>query len=103
MTAMLHKPNGWNEPLNQMTEEEWQEYFRLREDLDVEYSEEELDEALLKINQLLKNKNNQEAEILLAKIPADPRLAYRWKLGLGLKEVMYLNLSDAKKAFPDEF
>ena len=57
MTDMLHKPNGWNEPLNQMTEEEWQEYFRLREDLDVEYSEEELDEALLKINQLLKNKN----------------------------------------------
>ena len=40
MTDMLHKPNGWNEPLNQMTEEEWQEYFRLREDLDVEYSEE---------------------------------------------------------------
>ena len=53
MTYMLHKPNGWNEPLNQMTEEEWKEYFRLREDLDMEYSEEELEKALLKINVLL--------------------------------------------------
>ena len=52
---------------------------------------------------ILSDKNNQEAEMLLAKIPADPRLAYRWKLGLGLKEVMYLNLSDDKQAFPDEF
>ena len=42
MTDMLHKPIGWDEPLNQMTEEEWKEYFRLRKELDVEYSEEEL-------------------------------------------------------------
>ena len=35
MTDMLHKPNGWDSPLNQMTEEEWKEYFRLREDLDM--------------------------------------------------------------------
>ena len=45
MTDMQHKPNGWNEPLNRMTEEEWKEYFRLREQLDVEYTEEELDKA----------------------------------------------------------
>ena len=25
MTDMLHKPIGWDEPLNQMTEEEWKE------------------------------------------------------------------------------
>ena len=36
MTDMLHKPNGWNEPQNIMSEDEWREYFRLREVLDVE-------------------------------------------------------------------
>ena len=30
MTDMLHKPIGWDDPLNQMTDGEWQEYFRLR-------------------------------------------------------------------------
>ena len=103
MTDMQHKPNGWNVPLNRMTEEEWKEYFRLREELDVEYTEAEIDEALLKINEYLKNKQDREAEELLAKIPTDPRLAYKIKIGLGLKEVMYLNLSDAKKEFPGEF
>ena len=103
MTDLLHKPNGWNEPLNQMTEEEWQEYFRLREDLDVEYSEEELEKALLKINELLKNKCDREAEELMFSIPLEPFYAYRLKLGLGLKEVMYHNLSSAKKEFPGEF
>ena len=42
MTDMLHKPNGWNEPQNIMSEDEWREYFRLREVLDVEMNEEEL-------------------------------------------------------------
>ena len=42
MTDMLHKPNGWDEPLNQMTDDEWKEYFRLRKELDVEMTEEEL-------------------------------------------------------------
>ena len=26
MTDMLHKPIGWDDPLNQMSEEEWKEY-----------------------------------------------------------------------------
>ena len=42
MTDIQHKPNGWNEPLNQMTEDEWKEYFCLRKELDVEMTEEEL-------------------------------------------------------------
>ena len=42
MTDMLHKPIGWDDPLNQMTEEEWKEYFRLREELDVEMNNEEI-------------------------------------------------------------
>ena len=42
-------------PKNQMTEEEWKEYFRLREDLDMEYSEEELEKADIIIDVSQKN------------------------------------------------
>ena len=103
MTDMQHKPNGWNEPLNRMTDDEWKEYFRLREELDVEYTEEELDKALLKINELLENKNDKEAEDLMLAIPLEPYYAYQLKLGLGIKRVMFYNLSFAKKEFPGEF
>ena len=103
MTDINHKPNGWNEPLNQMTDDEWKEYFRLREELDVEYTEEELDKALLKINELLENKNDKEAEDLMLAIPLEPYYAYQLKLGLGIKRVMFYNLSLAKKEFPGEF
>lgn len=103
MTDMQHKPNGWNEPLNQMTEDEWKEYFRLREELDVEMSDEEVLDSLKKVNMLLTNHKEKEAQDLMAIIPVDSRLAYFWKKGLGLKEVMYLNLSEAKRDFPNEF
>ena len=69
MTDMRHKPNGWNEPLNRMTEEEWKEYFRLREELDVEMSDEELKASLLKVNTLLKTNKKEEAKQLMFIIP----------------------------------
>lgn len=53
MTDLLHKPKGWNDPINQMSEEEWKEYFRLREELDVEMSMEEIIATLRKIDDLL--------------------------------------------------
>ena len=103
MTDMLHKPNGWNSPLNHMTEDEWKEYFRLREELDVVMSEDEVADALNKVNELLTQHKESEAQDLMSIIPVDPRLAYFWKKCGGLKEVMYLNLSEAKRTFPDEF
>ena len=103
MTDMLHKPIGWDDPLNQMTEEEWKEYFRLREELDVEMNNEEIIAALRKVDELLEQNRHQEANSLMGIIHVHPRLAYAWKLGLGLKEVMNLNLSLAKKEYPDEF
>ena len=103
MTNMQHKPNGWNEPLNQMTEDEWKEYFRLREELDVEMSKEEIVATLRKIDELLEQNRHQEAEELMGIIPVPPRLAYAWKLCGGLKEVIDFNLSQAKKEYPDEF
>ena len=62
MTDMQHKPNGWNEPLNQMTEDEWKEYFRLRDELDVEMSDEEVLDSLKKVNMLLTNHKEKEAQ-----------------------------------------
>ena len=103
MTDMLHKPNGWDDPLNQMTEDEWQEYFRLREELDVEMSVEEMSNAYDKVDELLDHHKDNEAFLLMKKIPFQPRLAYALKRGMGLKEVMTYNLSLAKKEYPNEF
>ena len=103
MTDMQHKPNGWNEPLNRMTEDEWKEYFRLREELDVEMSEEEMSKAYDKVDELLDHHKDHEAFPLMKKIPFQPRLAYVLKLGMGLKEVMFYNLSEAKREYPNEF
>ena len=103
MTDMQHKPNGWNEPLNQMTEDEWKEYFRLREELDVEYSEEDMIVSLNKVNQLLASHNEKEAYVLMKKIPMFSRQAYKSKKCLGIKSVMNFNLSQAKKEYPNEF
>ena len=55
MTDLQHKPKGWNEPLNCMTDEEWKEYFHLRQVLDVEMSEDEQRDLLDKIDLALVN------------------------------------------------
>ena len=103
MTDMSHKPNGWDSPLNQMTEEERKEYFRLREELDVEMSDEEIDRAYIKSDELLEAHKENEAYALLKKIPLQARLVFKLKKTEGLKEVMNFNLSLAKKEFPGEF
>ena len=33
MTDMEHKPNGWNLPINQMTDDEWTDYFECRKNM----------------------------------------------------------------------
>ena len=103
MTDMIHKPNGWNSSLNQMTEDEWKEYFRLREEFDIEMSKEEILDALQKVDEFLISHRYKEADEFVAIIPVTSRLAYFLKRVGGFKEVMYLNLSEAKKDFPNEF
>ena len=66
MTDMLHKPNGWNSPLNQMTEDEWKEYFRLREELDVKYTEEDIPPSIEEFaNTVIKSLENNPDNIVL--------------------------------------
>ncbi|WP_202108054.1 hypothetical protein [Succinivibrio dextrinosolvens] len=33
MTDMEHKPNGWNIPINKMTDEEWEDYYNRKADI----------------------------------------------------------------------
>ena len=89
MTDMQHKPNGWNEPLNQMTEDEWKEYFRLRDELDVEYTEEEISELLEQASAI--TEFNEQKKRLLKKLPIVPAIAYATKLSSGFKELMHSN------------
>ena len=103
MTDMLHKPNGWDEPLNQMTDDEWKEYFRLRKELDVEMTDEDIDNLIQKVTDLYISGKKNEAYALLKKIPLQARLVFKLKKTEGLKEVMNFNLSLAKKEFPGEF
>ena len=103
MTDMLHKPIGWGETLNKMTEAEWKEYFRLRKELDVEYSEEELKALIEKAMKLYISGKTEESSNLALKIPLRPFFACSLKQTLGLREIMKANLSLAKKAFPNEF
>ena len=100
MTDLLHKPKGWEDPINQMSEEEWKEYFRLREELDVEMSEDEIVSSLKKVNSLLKKDNRHEAKTILAIIPAHPRLAYRWKKNDGTKGSNVLKFVIGKEGVP---
>ena len=103
MTDINHKPKCWNEPLNQMTEDEWKEYFRLRDALDTEMSQSDIDCILECVENLIKKKATTDAMHLMGKIPLEPHYALGMKYGLGLRSVMYNNLSKAKEVFPDEF
>ena len=103
MTDLQHKPKGWNEPLNCMTDEEWKEYFHLRQVLDVEMSEDEQRDLLDKIDLALVNEDYDLVDALASKLPLEAHYAYGLKLGLGLRYLKNHNLSEAKKAYPDEF
>ena len=103
MTDMLHMPNDWISPLNHMTEDEWKEYFHLRQVLDVEMSEDEQSDLLDKIDLALVNEDYDLVDVLASKLPLEAHYAYGLKLGLGLRFLKNNNLSEAKKVYPDEF
>lgn len=56
MTDIEHKPNGWNLPINQMTEEEWKDYFECRKKYDIRLSDEEIKKISREACNFLKNK-----------------------------------------------
>lgn len=104
MTDLKHLPKSYDEPLNKMTEKEWEEYFALRKELDVDMSKEDIQE-IYKMTDYLSRETHHENEIfyLLKKIPLPAQYAYYLKLTKGLKFLKDYNLSLAKKEYPNEF
>ena len=101
MTDMEHKPNGWNLLTNQMTEEEWKDYFECRKKYDIRLSDEEIKKISREACNFLKNKEKYLE--LTKKLPLFPGLAISAKAWHGLKEIKDYNLSWAKEVYPDEF
>ena len=101
MTDMDHKPNGWNLPINQMTDEEWKDYFECRKKYDIKLSEQEIanntNEAVKFINDM------EEFKKIAIKNPLLPGMAIVSKAFYGLKSIKNYNLSLAKEVYPNEF
>lgn len=102
MTDMEHKPNGWNLPINQMTEEEWKDYFECRKKYDIKLSVDEEKTQYEKIMSFLhvNGKNFIEES---KKMPVLPNMAISYKCFHGLKAMKDFNLYWAKEVYPDEF
>ena len=102
MTDMEHKPNGWNLPINQMTEEEWKDYFECRKKYDIKLSDEEIKKIIKNAMSFIDTDHDKYMEESL-KIPVPPNLAISYKAFNGLKAMKKFNLSLAKETYPDEF
>ena len=103
MTDMQHKPNGWNEPLNRITEEEGKEDWSGREELEGERKDEEIKEHFNLIEKLLSEGKEKDANCIYKLIPLGANCAYFIKKCHGLDAVSHFNLSEAKKEYPNEF
>ena len=101
MTDMEQKPNGWNLPINQMTEEEWIDYFECRKKYDIKLSDKERKAISDEAYNYLHNK--EKFVEISKKNPLLPGLAIAAKACHGLKKIKDYNLSWAKEVYPDEF
>lgn len=87
----------------ELTKEEWEDYFACREKYDIEMTEEEKWQIRKKAYELFDNGHEAEARNLILRIPATPFLAMSSKTAGGFAAIKYLNLSEAKKVYPNEF
>ncbi|SFK60745.1 hypothetical protein [Succinivibrio dextrinosolvens] len=101
MTDMDHKPNGWNLPINQMSDEEWKDYFECRKKFDISFSTDQRKNKCLEIGNYINEENKFYEEI--KKLPLRPNIAITYKCFHGLKSMKDFNLSWAKAVYPDEF
>lgn len=87
----------------EMTEADWEEYFKCRKKYDVEYTKEQRTESCRKAGKLFAKVKKIEADDLIRKLPLAPLVTFNLKTFAGLKNIQHFNLFLAKKAFPDEF
>ena len=101
MTDMEHKPNGWNLPINQMTEEEWIDYFECRKKYDIKKTREEITQTSIEACKFIDDEYKYVE--ITKKNPLIPDIAIAAKACHGLKFIKDFNLSWAKEVYPDEF
>lgn len=106
MKTTLELPNypvGENILCHPMTEKDWEEYFSLRDKLDVEMSNDEINSKIEEINNQYLQGKDEVAGKLVASLPLDADLAFIFKCTGGYKVIQEFNLSQAKKKYPKEF
>lgn len=87
----------------EMTKEEWEDYYACREKYDIEMTEEEKEKIRNEAYAIFESGKKEQALQLLMQIPVEPFIAISSKIAGGFKAIKYLNLSDAKKVYPNEF
>ncbi len=87
----------------EMTKEEWEDYYSCREKYDIEMTDEEIESIFEESDALFERGLNEEACTILNRIPAEPFTAISAKIAGGFRAIKFLNLSKAKKVYPDEF
>lgn len=87
----------------ELTKEEWEDYYACREKYDIAMTDEEIDKIYDESNSLFEKGYDDEAISTILKVPVEPFTAISAKIAGGFRAVKKLNLSKAKKVYPDEF
>ncbi len=86
-----------------MTEADWDRYFECRKTQDVEMTYSEAIAIMQAHKDEFIAKDGGTAATIKYKIPLKPQFAIAMKYDLGMKVLIEYNLSNAKKAYPEEF
>lgn len=82
---------------------DWNEYFECRKKFDIEMTKEQQEAIFRDAIDLRKAGKIEESENLLLKLPAPANVMLSAKTRFGFKATQEYNLTEAKKAYPDEF
>lgn len=88
---------------DKMTEVDWNEYFECRKKYDIEMDKEQQQAIFRDAIDLRKAGKIEESEKLMMRLPAPANVMLSAKTRFGFKAIQEYNLSEAKKAYPEEF
>lgn len=88
---------------DKMTESDWNEYFECRKKYDIEMDKEQQQAIFRDAIDLRKAGKIEESEKLMMRLPAPANVMLSAKTRFGFKAIQEYNLSEAKKAYPEEF
>lgn len=88
---------------DKMTEADWNKYFECRKKYDIEMDKEQQQAIFRDAIDLRKAGKIEESEKLMMRLPAPANVMLSAKTRFGFKAIQEYNLSEAKKAYPEEF